>query len=70
MTIEQGIRKHELIAARLQNIKEFKRILNGRHPTYERCMSDNLFLNSVRKRLQIEIDLLNKLYNIKEEVTV
>jgi len=54
-------RKVYLINLRKRNIKEFERILEGRHPKYKKYMNDRTFLNSVQKQLEIEGDLLEQL---------
>lgn len=70
-------RKKYLVDLRRENIKKFKQILNGECSEYKKYMNDQTFLNSVRKHLKIEKDLLNDLLkddleemNIGDELVV
>lgn len=53
-----------LIDERRKNIKEFEEILSGKNPNY-RYKLDSVFMNNVRKRLELEQNLLNDLLKNK-----
>lgn len=50
-----------LIDLRKKNIKEFESILQGKHPGYKKYESDLVFMDSVRRNLEIEQNLLEDL---------
>ena len=58
-------RTQYLINMRKNNIKELEKILQGKHVGYKKYMNDQTFLNSVKKQLEIEKDLLNQLVEDK-----
>lgn len=63
--IEMQIRKYELIVFRLKNIKEMELILVGNSKRYKKYMNDEVFIEGVKHRLEIEKELLEDLKNNK-----
>jgi hypothetical protein len=66
MTVEQRIRKHELIAQRLRDTQVMEGILNGTNTLYKKYMNDETFIDGVKRRLEIEYKLLEDLYEMEE----
>jgi hypothetical protein len=57
---EEG-RTEYLINLRKRNIKEFEFILQGKHPNYKKYEEDSVFMNDVKRHLEIEKNLLKDL---------
>ncbi len=67
LDIDGRIRKHELIAHRLRNIKAMEEIIAGKSNEYSKYMHDSMFIQGVRMKLEVEKECLQELYDMENK---